>query len=226
MAGLRFVNNAVCPFAHRAWLTLLELGLPFEELSADLKNKQSWFSELYAKALGADAASNGKVPIIDDDGFVLTESSPIVYYLLDKYSPGKLPSLQDPQERARAAIFADQVIPKVISGFYGVLTGREDSMSLLAALSNLSRYYSKHEGPYFAGSELSSADILVFPWIARFGCLAHYRGFNVPQTEEYAAYHRFVAAMNERPAVKASVSPDAFYIDGYASYANPPKPAA
>ena len=36
-----------CPYAQRTWLTLLELGLPFETRKVDLSNKSKEFVDLY-----------------------------------------------------------------------------------------------------------------------------------------------------------------------------------
>ena len=68
---LTFINNRLCPYGHRAWLVLLELGIPFEEKIATIKagEKEPWFTEIYQKALGAQEGSDGKVPVIDDDGY-------------------------------------------------------------------------------------------------------------------------------------------------------------
>lgn len=74
-------------------------------------------------------------------------------------------------------------------------------------------------GPFIRGPAPSLADALLFPFPARFAALAHHRGFTVPETPELAAYHGWVAAMRARPAVAATLSPDALYIDGYGALA-------
>ncbi len=90
---------------------------------------------------------------------------------------------------------------------------------LLRVIRGISAQYEKSGGPYFLGGKLSMADIQWFPFVHRMPILAHYRGFAVPDTAEYAAYHRYVAAMNERASVKHTARPAQFFIDEYKPYA-------
>ena len=52
-----------CPFAAKAWLTLLEKGIKFERHTIDLKNKPKYFSDLYA-SINPDPAALAKVPLL------------------------------------------------------------------------------------------------------------------------------------------------------------------
>ena len=52
-----------CPFAAKAWLTLLEKGIQFERHTIDLKNKPKYFSDLYA-SINPDPAARAKVPLL------------------------------------------------------------------------------------------------------------------------------------------------------------------
>lgn len=65
--GVTFVYDAVCPFAQRSWITLLEKQVPFQKMKIDLKNKSQEFKDLYVKALGRDPTSDGKVPLLLHD---------------------------------------------------------------------------------------------------------------------------------------------------------------
>lgn len=213
------------------------------------------FSKLYATAVGADASSTGKVPVLVDGPLVLAESAVVAEYLVNKFGPDNAkdtalsPTALSPEQRARAQIFAEQVIPavsvvsmwaegfrehlacrsccvQVYGGFYTLLRARGEeaqaaaATSLLGSLERLAAELAKDSsGPYFAGARLSLADVLIWPWIARIGILKHYRGFAVPQEPRFEAYHDFVSAMQARPAVRATQAEDSFYIDGYRSYA-------
>ena len=112
-----------------------------------------------------------------------------------------------------------------VGAFYGLLRARGDeaqaaaTATLLNATARISAEYARSEGPFFAGARLSLADVLIWPWIARLGTLQHYRKFAVPDEPQYAAYHAFVAVMRARPAVQATQSDDAYFIEGYKSYA-------
>jgi len=60
----------------------------------------------------------------------------------------------------------------------------------------------------------------VYPWLARFAVITHYRGFPLPPASELPRLNAFVDAMRARDSVKASTMPDAFYIEGYVVYAH------
>lgn len=76
------------------WM-LEELGLDYEFIKIDLMAGAGQ-SEEYKK-IHAD----GKVPAIDDDGFVLTESAAILAYLADKNPASGLVPAAGTQQRAR-----------------------------------------------------------------------------------------------------------------------------
>ena len=91
--------------------------------------------------------------------------------------------------------------------------------ALNEAYAALSKAYSRTSGPYFSGSQITTTDILVWPWLERQGVLEHWRKAPIPEGPEYAHLHAFIAAMKTRPAVLKTSSPDAYYIDGYKTYA-------
>jgi glutathione S-transferase len=64
--------------------TVAELGLPHERIEAGGRFGvvgEDWFKNMNP---------NSRVPVIDDDGFILWESHAIVRYLAARHSPGKL----------------------------------------------------------------------------------------------------------------------------------------
>ena len=64
--------------------TLTEIGLPYERVDAGLSF--GGVNEPWYRAMNP----NGRVPTIDDDGFVLWESNSIVRYLAMQYAPDLL----------------------------------------------------------------------------------------------------------------------------------------
>ncbi len=64
MTKIKLLNNIVCPFGHRAYITAEELGLDYEMISVNLKDKEPFFTETYLKAIGHDPNSTGKAPTI------------------------------------------------------------------------------------------------------------------------------------------------------------------
>jgi glutathione S-transferase len=163
---------------------------------------------------------------MQDGDFVLTESAVIAEYLINKY--GKPDTLAvSPEQRAEIQIFFEQVAPKAISGMYGLLRAQtpeaqeKASSELRAAAAGVSKAYEKHGGPYFLGSKVSLADILVYPFFLRYITVKHYRGFELPDTPEFAALHKFIAAFQARDsAAKTSLSNEE-YVRLYQKYTLP-----
>lgn len=55
MPEIEIYSAALCPFAHRSRLTLLEKKVPFKLIEIDLQNKPTNFSEI---------SPYGKVPVL------------------------------------------------------------------------------------------------------------------------------------------------------------------
>jgi glutathione S-transferase len=74
--------GAMASRAHRVVWMLKELGLPFEHIPTHFMDGSTRKPEYLA------INPNGRVPALDDDGFVLFESLAITLYLAKKYSNG------------------------------------------------------------------------------------------------------------------------------------------
>ena len=74
--------------------TLAEIGVPYELVLVERSEDGQW-SEAY-RALNP----GGKVPTLEDDGLVLTESAAICLYLADKYPEARLAPEVGTRERA------------------------------------------------------------------------------------------------------------------------------
>jgi glutathione S-transferase len=92
---IKLYDSKVSPYARKVRLVAAELDLPLEKISLDFQKGEPQRPEYLA------LNPNGKVPTIDDDGFVLWESMAILKYLAGKKA-GLLPS------DARGAAQADQ----------------------------------------------------------------------------------------------------------------------
>ena len=91
-------NNSIN--VQKVMFAVAELGLPHERIEAGGKFgvvNEDWFKKMNP---------NSRVPVIDDDGFVLWESHAIVRYLAAKHSAGKLYPT-DLKERALAEKWMD-----------------------------------------------------------------------------------------------------------------------
>ena len=209
------------------WLTLLETGLPFTPREVSIKpgTKAPEFTALYKTALGADPASDGKVPVLVDDGSVLTESAVVADYLASKAGGALLPST--PLERVRTALFVEQQLGKFVPAFYGLLMApveaREAKMAaFLEAVRATGVVLGACGGPYLLGSKVSIGDLLLYPFVERMCVLRHYRWLVLPtEGAGWAEFAAYVAAMEAREsAVKTKQDPQLF-ITAYESYANP-----
>ena len=229
---LQFINNKICPFGHRVWLTLLETGTPhqFVDVSITAGEKPEFFTAAYRRALGADPASDGKVPVIEEklaDGttFTLTESAVIADYLIASKNPSMLPST--PIERVRTALFIDQCLGKYIPAFYGLLRAQGDAVEpkraeFHAAVALVGAALDNCGGPYLLGARVTIADILLYPFVERLCVLRHYRALQLPtEGAHFASFHRFCDAFRGRSSATTTAQPDAFFIAGYEKYANP-----
>lgn len=177
-------------------------------------------------------SSDGKVPVLQDDSLTLTESAVIVDYIASKYKGEQcdiLPST--PLDRAKAMLFQEQVISKVVPSFYAALKGTSESEEVqaktkegwLGAVATLSKALEANGGPYVLGQTFTVPDLLVWPFVQRFVTLKHYRGLEVPSTPEYAAFHRWASACQARKSVQAKGMPDDYFVEQYKFYAYPAK---
>lgn len=99
----------------KAYWALLETGQPYERLDAggDFGGLDS--PDFLARN------PNGRIPVIDDNGFVLWESQAIVRYLAEQHAPALVPN--DVQGRALASQWMDWaqtiLLPAALDLFWG-----------------------------------------------------------------------------------------------------------
>lgn len=78
---IRLYRFALSGHCHRVELMLHLLGLPFEAIDVDLVGGE----HLQSPFLALNAF--GQVPVIDDDGVILSDSNAILVYLASRYDP-------------------------------------------------------------------------------------------------------------------------------------------
>lgn len=93
---LHLISHKLCPYVHRAAITLREKGVAFDRREIDLKNKPDWFLKL---------SPSGKVPVLLADGVALFESTAILEFLDETHPPSLLPA--DPFARAHQRAWAE-----------------------------------------------------------------------------------------------------------------------
>ncbi|HEY9846678.1 MAG TPA: glutathione S-transferase family protein [Candidatus Caenarcaniphilales bacterium] len=215
MAEIEIYSAALCPFAHRARLTLREKGIPFQLIEIDLQNKPPHFREI---------SPYGKVPVLKYGNKRVWESANINEYLDETFpDPPLFP--KEPFQRAQARIWINFVDTRLFA-----VTGKllyspapqqqaeaakelvEHLQFIEAGLQNLSE-----AGPYWLGAEMSLVDLTYYPWFEQLAVLEHFRGFHLP-TGLDRLKHWWEAVANLE-SVKAIAKPQEFYLERYAQLA-------
>jgi glutathione S-transferase len=176
-----------CPYCARVRIVLAEKDVEFEAVQIDLSDRPAW---LYAKN------PSGKVPVLEDDGWVLPESAVIAEYLNERFpEPALLPA--DPGERAIARLLIFRFDD--FSDPYYALRRREGGAgdAFAAELSHLDELLGHM--PYLTGSAFGLADVDYVPWVIRARELL---GLSL---DPYPALTDWLARLSERPAVAAEL---------------------
>jgi glutathione S-transferase len=136
-------------------IVLAEKDIPHETVVIDLADRPAW---LYEKN------PSGKVPVLEEDGWVLPESSVIAEYLDERFpEPALLPA--DPAERAvtRLLVFRHDDFTDPYYALRREEPGAADAFAdALAALDALLTHV-----PYLGGSRFGLADVGYVPWLIR-----------------------------------------------------------
>jgi len=177
-----------CPFCARVRIVLAEKGIPYETITVDLADRPRWIVELNPP--------DGRVPVLDEGGWILPESALIDEYLEERFPEPPLLPL-DPAERAwaRLVIFRFDDLRKPYYAFRrGEDRAVEELHDALARLGGLVEH-----APFLGGGSFGLADIAYLPWLLR---LRDQLGFPVGDHERVM---RWVDRCAERPSVKAEI---------------------
>ena len=153
---------------------------------------------------------NGRVPTIDDDGFILWESNAIVRYLADKHGAGTPLWPDDVQARASAGRWMDWALSTLAGTHVPVYQGlirtpeADRDMAKIAAARDgwakanevLESWLGDHE--YLSGDAFGIGDIPASPFT--------FRWFNLDiDREDFPNLKRWHQAICERPAFREHV---------------------
>ena len=190
------LHTAATPNGWKISIALEEMGLPYEVRVIDfatLEQKADWYVKLNP---------NGRIPTLDDDGFIVFESGAILLYLAEK--TGKfLP--RDVHGRSRVL----QWLMFQMSGI-GPMMGQANvffryfpekiqpvieryQREVTRLFGVLDRQLASHE--YIAG-KYSIADMALWPWVSGY----EWSGVSVA---EFPSLERWLALVAARPAVQA-----------------------
>jgi glutathione S-transferase len=144
-----------CPYCARVRIALAEKGVEYETVEIDLDDRPAWIYEKNPL---------GRVPVLEEDTFVLPESA-----VINEYLESAIPS-----RRCGRLIAAERALGRLLvfrfdqlSKPYYALRREEDGARerLDAELAKLNAVLDAQ--PYLSGREYGLADIAYVPWIVR-----------------------------------------------------------
>jgi glutathione S-transferase len=176
-----------CPYCARVRITLAEKGIEYETVEVDLDDRPGWIYEKNPL---------GRVPVLEEDTFVLSESAVIDEYLEERYPEAPLwPA--DPGERAlgRMLVFRFDELSKP---YYALRRGENGANerfdTALRALDGVLQRQS-----FLSGRDFGLADIAYLPWILRA------RDRMAVHLEGLPALSDWVARLEQRPSIAAEL---------------------
>jgi glutathione S-transferase len=177
-----------CPYCARVRIVLAEKGLEHETVVVDLDDRPAWIYEKNPL---------GRVPVLEEDAFVLPESAVINEYLEERYpEPPLWPA--DPAERAHGRLLVER-FDQLSRPYYALRRGDEEARDRLG--DELAKLDSVLAGsPFLSGLQFGIADAAYLPWILRAETML---GVDLDQ---YAALAEWVARTGERPSVAAETT--------------------
>jgi len=176
-----------CPYCARVRIVLAEKGLDYETAIVDLDERPAW---IYTKN------PLGKVPVLEEDDFVLPESAVIMEYLEERYpEPPLWPA--DPARRAAGRLLFER-FDRFSRPYYALRRGDEEARSeLLERLIELDSRLTAN--PFLTGLEFGLADAAYLPWILRL------RGNLGIDLEPHPALEDWVSRATQRASVTAEL---------------------
>lgn len=184
-------------------IALLEKGLEFERVNVDLTKREQKNPE-YLKI-----HPFGQVPALDDEGFVLYDSTIINEYIDDEYPyPPLMP--KDSEGRARARMMEDFRDARFNPAFVKIIQemrkpeGERDANNINAAKAEIAicfdRIEKELEGKDYLAGAFSLADIA---FMANIDLLDR---FQVPVDAKYKNTIAWIARLKARPSFAASAT--------------------
>jgi|SRR5690242_6184501 glutathione S-transferase len=176
-----------CPYCARARIALVEKDVEYETIEVDLQDRPAW---IY------DKNATGRVPVIEEDGWILPESAVILEYLEERYpAPALLPP--DPADRglARLLIFRHDDFTRP---YYALRRGEDGAAERFdAELAKLDATLDAHR--WLTGAEFGLADIAYVPWVLRA------RDMLGVSLDGFPGVADWVERLEQRPSIAAEV---------------------
>lgn len=200
-----------CPFAQRAWLTLLHKNISFEYVeTAPYYKTDEWM---------AISRQTGQVPVLTtarrcvlEEGVseqtTVVDSTRVMEYV-DQLESNQQSLYSDlPTINAEQKFWIDHINGKVVPYFYRFLKygdgnnndekteiGADAKHKLISGIETLVEAMDK-QGPFFSGDSINAVDLAFIPFAHRIDLLLnHYRGFHLPSKgDTWQRYRRWYEA--------------------------------
>ena len=176
-----------CPYCARTRIALAEKRIDHETVVVDLDDRPAWIYEKNPL---------GRVPVIEEDAFVLAESAVINEYLDERYpEPPLLPADPPARALARMRVFRFDELSRP---YYLLRRGEADARGRLdAQLGKLDALLEAQ--PFLTGSEFGLADIAYVPWVLRA------RDRMDVDLDSFPALAEWVDRLSQRPSIANEV---------------------
>jgi glutathione S-transferase len=144
-----------CPYCARVRIVLGEKGIEYEPVQIDLDDRPSWIYEKNPL---------GRVPVLEEDAFVLPESAVINEYLEERYpEPALWPADAAERSLARLLVFRFDQLSRP---YYALRRGEDGARERLdAELAKLNAVLEAQ--PFLTGRDYGLTDIAYVPWLVR-----------------------------------------------------------
>lgn len=187
--GITVYDAPRCPFCARTRIVLAEKDVPYDTVTIDLADRPDWVIERNPP--------DGRVPILEENGWLLPESVVIDEYLEERYpEPPLLP--EDPGERAVARLLVFRFDETLGDPYYAYRREQQGADRWLAlGLRGLDAML--QSAPFLTGARFGLADVSYLPWLLRL------RGLMGLSLEPYPAIAAWLDACAERPSVAAEI---------------------
>ena len=163
---IKLYHASPCPYGRKVLAVLSQKALDYEI------KKMSFAAKDHQKPPFLGLNPNGEIPLIDDEGVIVYESSAIAEYLDDEYpEPPLMPA--DSESRARVRMvhqFCDlHFVPAAGRVFKKILISKEtpsaeDRAALQEAVDRLAVYLGDNK--HLAGKSFTLADCAAMPYLA------------------------------------------------------------
>jgi glutathione S-transferase len=193
-------HHAWCPYCQKVWLWLEERRIPYRIRKVTMfcyGEKEGWYRRL---------VPSGMLPALELDGRMITESDRILEALEGAFGPlgaamgdGRVVPLRQ-LERSLFRAWCEWLCwPQE-----GPAEARARA-SFHQMADTMERALEANGGPFFLGTELTTADLVFVPYVERMNAsLAYYKGVGLRR--EHPAIHRWLTALEERPTYRGTQS--------------------